>query len=148
MSAGVNARLQCKKGGLVVGGHDKIRDKLAALVILATSPNRVRNKPIIKIGCDSAAAGVPIFVNIDASHPKLSNKKHFESGNVLFHGLYDHHTSCIINVRFVDKDQPSYIGSTPVKVINKQEVAKEKQYLPRELFGLTTSLCSIRMQYI
>ena len=45
------------------------------------------------------------------------------------HGVYDHHTSCIIDVLMTDTDQPSNLSSTRTKVIKKQEGAKKKQYL-------------------
>ena len=112
-----------------MGRHNEIRDELAALAILATNPNRVRDEPIIKIGRDSEKAGVPAFANVDSSHPNPTNEKQFERGDVLVHGLYDRHTSCIIDVRVTDTDQPSYLSTTPAKVILKQERAKKKQYL-------------------
>lgn len=56
--------LQCKEGGLVLGKYNEIRDELVALSIIATRPNIVRNKPIIKLGGDSATTRVTVFANI------------------------------------------------------------------------------------
>ena len=47
----------------------------------------------------------------------------------LKHGLYDRSTSCIIDVRVTDTYQPSYLSSTPAKIILKQEREKKKRYL-------------------
>ena len=122
--------LACKKGGLVVGRHDELKDELANLAILATSPNRVRDEPKINIGRDTEGNGVPACANIDSSTPNpYSNDKQFERGDILVHGLYDRSTSCIIDVRVTDTDQPSYLSSTPAKIILKQEREKKKRYL-------------------
>ena len=125
----VEHALACKQGGLVVGRHDEIKDEIAALATMATSPNRVRDEPIIKIGRDTTGTGVPAHANIDSSRANPPPGKVFERGDVLVHGLYDRHTSCIIDVRVTDTDQPSYLSSTPAKAIAKQERAKKKQYL-------------------
>ena len=125
----VEHALACKQGGLVVGRHDEIKDEIAELATMATSSNRVRDEPIIKIGRDTNGKGVPSKANVDCSRANPPTGKEFERGDVLVHGLYDRHTSCIIDVRVTDTDQPSYLTSTPAKAIAKQEKAKKQQYL-------------------
>ena len=118
-----------KQGGLGVGRHDEIKDEIAELATMATSSNRVRNEPIIKIGRDTNGKGVPSKANVDCLRANPPTEKTIERGDVLVHGLYDRHTSCIIDVRVTDTDQPSYLTSTPAKAIAKQEKAKKQQYL-------------------
>ena len=73
---------------------------------------------------------MPACANIDSSTPNpYRNDKQFERGDILVHGLYDRSTSCIIDVRVTDTDQPSYLSSTPAKIILKQEREKKKRYL-------------------
>jgi hypothetical protein len=42
--------LGCKKGGLVIFHHNKIRDKLVHLAGKALTPSAIRNKPLIRKG--------------------------------------------------------------------------------------------------
>ena len=102
----------------------------ANLAILSTSFNRVRDELRINIDHNIDRNGVPVYTNIDSSNPNpYRNNKQFERGNILVHGLYDWSTSCIIDVRVTDTDQPSYLSSTPAKIILKQEREKKKRYL-------------------
>jgi hypothetical protein len=52
----IDHALNCKKGGLVIARHNKVKDELGFLATLATSPNAVRDKPLIFPG--RAANGV------------------------------------------------------------------------------------------
>ena len=119
--------LACKQGGLVVGRHDELKDEIAELATMATSSNRVRDEPKIKVGRDTTDTGVPSMANIDSSRKNPPSGKEFERGDVLIHGLYDRHTSCIIDVRVTDTDQPSYLSSNPAKAIAKQEREKKQK---------------------
>lgn len=67
--------LACKNGGLVVVRYDELKDELACLATLATSSNRVRNEPIIKIDCDTTRTGVPAHVHIDSSKSKCPHRQ-------------------------------------------------------------------------
>ena len=125
----VEHALSCKKGGLVVGRHNEIRDELAYLATLATSSNRVRNEPYINIGHNTEGNGVPAHANVNTSRANPPTGKDFERGDVLVHGLFDRNTSCIIDVRVTDTDQPSYLSTTPSKVLKSQERSKKKKYL-------------------
>ena len=125
----VEHALSCKKGGLVVGRHNEIRDELAYLATLATSSNRVRDEPYINIGRNTEGNGVPAHANVDTSRANPPAGKDFERGDVLVHGLFDRNTSCIIDVRVTDTDQPSYLSTTPSKVLKSQERSKKKKYL-------------------
>ena len=125
----VEHALACKQGGLVVGRHDELKDEIAELATMATSSNRVRDEPKIKVGRDTTETGVPSKANIDSSRKNPPSGKEFERGDVLIHGLYDRHTSCIIDVRVTDTDQPSYLSNTPAKAIAKQEREKKQKYL-------------------
>ena len=111
----VEHALVYKDGGLVVERHDEIKDELAELATLATSSIRVRDEPFIKIGRDTEGTGLPTHANIDSSKPNPPTGKEKDTlrGDVLIHGLYDRSTSCIIDVRFTDTDQPSYLSPTP-----------------------------------
>jgi hypothetical protein len=44
--------LGCKKGGLVIFGHNKIRDELVHMAGKAVTPSAVRDKPLIHPYCD------------------------------------------------------------------------------------------------
>ena len=59
----------CKDGGLVVGRHNETKDELAELATLATSSNRVRDEPLVKIGRSTQGTGVPAHANVDCSKP-------------------------------------------------------------------------------
>ena len=121
--------LSCKKGGLVVGRHNEIRDELAYLATLATSSNRVHDEPYINIGRNTEVNGVPAHANVDTSRANPAAGKDFERGDVLIHGLFDRKTSCIIDVRVTDTDQLSYLLTPPSKVLKSQEGSKKKNYL-------------------
>lgn len=73
--------------------------------------------------------GIPSFANVDYSRANPPTGKEFERGDVLIHGLYDRHTSCIIDVQVTEMDQPSYLLSTSAKAIATQERTKKTQYL-------------------
>ena len=45
--------LRCKKGALVLGRHDDLKNEVAYLAKLATNNGSVRDQPIINIGCDT-----------------------------------------------------------------------------------------------
>ena len=81
------------------------------------------------MGRDTTETGVPSRAKIDSSRKNPPSGKEFERGDVLIHGLYDRHTSCIIDARVTDTDQPSYLSSTPAKTIAKQEREKKQKYL-------------------
>ena len=84
-----------------------MKDEIAELATMATSSNRVRDEPKIKVGRDTEETGVPAHANTDLSRANPPTGKEFKRGGVLMHGLYDRHTSCIIDVRVTDTDQPS-----------------------------------------
>ena len=113
----VKHALAYKDGGLVVVRRDKIKDELAELATLATSSNSVRDEPLIKIGRVTEGTGVLAHANIDSSkpNPPTGREKDLLRGDVLIHGLYDRSTSCIIDVRVTDTDQPSYLSTTSHK---------------------------------
>ena len=121
----------CKDGGLVVGRHNETKDELAELATLATSSNRVRDEPLIKIGRNTEGTGVPVHANVDSSkpNPPTGKEKDLLRGDVLIHGLYDRSTSCIIDVQVTDTDQPSYLSTRPYKCLKTQEGTKKKKYL-------------------
>ena len=123
--------LACKDGGLVVGKHDGIKDELAELATLATSSNRVRDEPLVKIGRNTEGTDVLTHASFDCSkpNPPTEKEKDLLRGDVLIHGLYDRNTSCIIDVQVTDTDQPFYLSTTPQKALKIGEGTKKKKYL-------------------
>ena len=131
----VEHALGCKKGGLVTVRHNEVRDELAYLATLATSSSRVRDEPLIQICHSTRSTGLPGAARTQQSTPAPTpNTVHvdghwFDRGDLLIHGLYEKQTSCILDVRVTDTDQPSYRSSAPEVVIKRQETVKKKRYL-------------------
>ena len=61
------------------------------------------------------------------STPALSNT--FDRGDLLVNSLWERQTGCIIDTRVTDTDQPTYLGTSPEKVLHSQEKVKKKHYL-------------------
>ena len=136
----VNHALSCKKGGLVVNRHNEVKDEVAYLAALATSPGKVRDKPNIHISRTSSEANLPGHASTKGTSPSPSynnnsntntdeQQRFFERGDILIHGLFEKQTSCILDVRVTDSDCPSNLLASPEKVLARHEREKKKKYL-------------------
>jgi len=131
----VEHALGCKKGGLVTVRHNEVRDELAYIATLATTSSRVRDEPLIQVSHNTTSNGLPRSAHTQQTTPAPTpNSVHvdghwFDRGDLLIHGLYEKQTSCILDVRVTDTDQPSYRSSTPDVIIKRQETEKKKRYL-------------------
>ena len=136
--------LQCKKGGLVAERHNELRDEICYLAAQATTNSRVRGEPIIQT-CHGPSNSMPASARVHEArttptpstnspdspshHPTHENGNWLGRGDVLIHGLWERQTSCVIDARVTDTDAPSYLSSTPPKIIARQEKEKKKKYL-------------------
>ena len=130
--------LKCKKGGLVVGRHNEVRDVAGSLAMQALSPNRVRDEPLIIIGHDSTGSTAPASATTHGPSPPTppATPTHqdgalFDRGDLLINGLYEKQTACVIDVRVTDTDQPAYRGQLPSAVLATHEKEKKKKYQER-----------------
>jgi hypothetical protein len=108
----------CRKGGLIIVRHNDIRDELCDMACRAFQPSGIRNEPKVhqSRNAEQGQQGKPIEDN--------ENK-----GDVLIRGLWEKGTDCILDVRVAYIDAPSYIKSSPVKVLETADIAKKKNHL-------------------
>ena len=52
-----------------------------------------------------------------------------DRGDLLIRGFWDRGTDCFIDVRICDVNQPFYLTSNPVSILNSVENAKKEQNL-------------------
>ena len=128
--------LQCKKGGLVVGRHDEIRDELHYLATLATNSGSVRDEPIINIGRDTQV-GPPGHARTSSTNPlpppeeTPPNPPSADRGDLLIRSFFSRQTDCVLDVRCTDSDAPSTLGTDPMRHLKTHETLKKKKYLER-----------------
>jgi hypothetical protein len=99
-------------------------------VVLQLVHNAVRDKPLINQGHAATGAG---NANANASTPTAPNQETHPEGLhgdlLLVIGVWSKQISCIIDVRVCDTDSNSYLSSTLVNILRKQELEKKKKYL-------------------
>jgi hypothetical protein len=116
--------LGCKKSGLVIFRHNKIRDELIHLAGKAFTPSAICGKPLLQ-GC--GAENTKTCRTNCASANKPVNKD--DHGDILLLGSWARGTECIVNVQVTDTDAPSYQTRSPVSVLKLQEKEKKWKYL-------------------
>ena len=126
----------CKKGALVLGRHDDLKNEVAYLAKPATNNRSVRDEPIINIGRDSfqsiPAADHINTLNATPPAPDLPpNPPSNDQGDILIHSFFSKQVDCVIDVRVTDSDAPSKVMLDPMKVLLSQEKAKKRKYLAR-----------------
>jgi hypothetical protein len=122
--------LACKKGGLVIFRHNKVRDKLTHLATKAFTPSAVCNKPLIRSGhvADDEKALAPNGTNQHEPTTQEATPED-ERGDLLIRAFWTRGTDCILDVRVTDMDAKSYCKQPPAKVIETQEKEKKRKYL-------------------
>ena len=111
--------LGCKKGDLVLGRHDDLKNEVAYLAKLATNNGSVRDEPIINIGRD-APTGPPASARFSPTNRLPSapaspkNPPSNDRGDILIRGFFEKTTDCVIDVRVTDSDSPSKIRLDPI----------------------------------
>ena len=86
--------LQCKKGGLVIMRHNKIKDELCDLLTKALVPSAVRDKPRINPCRPAAMTPAKEDPVVKRINPQVDNNR----GDILARGFWACGTNCIINV--------------------------------------------------
>ena len=129
--------LQCKKGALVMGRHDDVKDEVAYLAALATNAGSVRDEPIINIG-RATPSGLPAHASISSTNNVGPASTHLppnppsqDRGDILIRSLFGKSTDCVIDVRVTDSDAPAKVKIDPMQVLRTQEKEKKKKYLDR-----------------
>eukprot|EP00978_Attheya_sp_CCMP212_P014047 scaffold35646_cov59-Attheya_sp.AAC.3 len=108
----IDHALNCKKGGLVITRHNKVKDELGFLATLATSPNAVCDKPFVFLG--RAANGESNCESNTCPHVQSSNNNEGDRGNLLLQGIWERQTYCVVmDVCIGNVDSGSYLTSTP-----------------------------------
>ena len=119
--------LSCKVGGLIHSRHDESRDSLGLLACAGFKPSNVRDEPLINPCRDARRrdeSGKIIEPNTGVECEINSTR-----GDLLVRGFWDRNTDCIIDVRIVDVNQPSYLHRKPTSIIKSAENGKKNMYL-------------------
>ena len=111
--------LECKKGGLVIQRHDKIKFELQDLATRALIPYVVRNEPQIYLGRGA---------DVDNAEGMFTPTE--ERGDLQIRNLWKHQTDCIMDVRITNVDAQSNIHRKPEAVLLSQERQKKKTSKP------------------
>jgi hypothetical protein len=109
--------LGCKKGGLVIFCHNKIRDELVHLAGKALTPSAICDKHLIRPCCDAE--------KITTCPTKPTSNKPASKDDRLC-SFAARGTDCIVDVRVTDMDAKSYCHRDPAKVLITQEKEKKK----------------------
>ena len=133
--------LACKKGGFVVGRHNEVKADTGELAIQVLGSNQVRDKPKIitcrdtpDVRMPSSAHNQPLPIRLGTPSPHSSTKlppppdhgHFFNRGELLIAGLWEKQTACVINMRVIDSDQPSYCGLTLAHALTSQEESQKE----------------------
>ena len=120
----VEHALNCKKGGLVCTRHNDVRDEAAAICAHALSPSCVKCEPKIYFGTgvragQQAGQGGTAGAAGDGARGDLSA-----------HGLWKRAETCVLDVKVMDTDAPSYQSTPdPKKVLERAARQKKTKYL-------------------
>ena len=138
------------KGGLLLARHNELRDEVADHATKAFSPNAVRDDPLIYQGRtqakgEKAKAAEPAPKSGAATGGKGKGKRGNqqcpaeeeekddggteEKGDLLIRDLWKRGTDCILDMRVVNTDSPSYGLRDPEAVLRSAERAKKRKYL-------------------
>lgn len=128
--------LQCRTGGLIIARHNDIKDELAELCGRVFKPSEIHDEPAITHGRaqrfqhpspatqDSSTSSSP-------PHTLLPLENDEDRGDLNIRGFWKPRHECIIDVRVVDTDAPSYTTRKPESVLRTHELQKKKKYLQR-----------------
>jgi len=120
----VEHALSCKKGGLVCTRHNDVRDEAAAICARALSPSCVKCEPKIFFGTgvragQQAGQGGTAGAAGDGARGDLSA-----------HGLWKRGETCVLDVKVMDTDAPSYSSTLDArKTLEKAARQKKAKYL-------------------
>ena len=117
--------LTCKKGGLVIGRHDEVKNELADMAIKAYRPSMVRDEPMIH-PCRDTPQG-PQAENADVQ--VLNQRKNQERGDIEIRNLWSRGKSCIIDCKVSYLDSKTYKNRPAEKVLEEHEQAKKRKHL-------------------
>ena len=116
--------LSCKIGGLIHSRHEESCDSLGCLACARFKPSNVRDEPQINPCRDAGRrdeSGKLIVPNTGVKCEINSDR-----GDLLVHGFWDRNTDCIIDVRIVDVNQPSYLHRKPTSIIKSAETRRKR----------------------
>jgi hypothetical protein len=139
----VRHALECKRGGLVISRHNKIRDELSDLASKAFFPSAVRDEPIIHTSRASEPRSSPGKPASPAVKRLFQNNRTEDRDDILVRGLWARGTDCIIDVRITDVDAKSQRSKDPLKVFKSPREGEEKE-APRGMPRATLALLSLR----
>ena len=123
--------------GRFVARHNEVRDELAYIATFATNSGSIRNKPLINIGrgarlnspATAQVQGTKTQSPMDNISQPHKGGRFFDQGDLQIRSFFGKQTIGILDVRVCNIDTPSYIYSSSVKILLKQEKEKMKKYL-------------------
>ena len=133
----VGHALSCKVGGLIIARHNEIRDELGHLLRSAspgiwvepkinTTPSSVQSKEV-NVSNYSVVDEVDCCLEGGTDVSKVGSVVHDvdvlneDCGDLLCRNFWDNGEDCIIDVRVTDLDSPTYVKTSPEKVLENQE---------------------------
>jgi hypothetical protein len=111
--------LECKRGGLVISRHNKIRDELSNLASKAFFPSAVRDEPIIHSSRPAEPKSSPEKQESPALKRIFQNNRTEDRGDILVGGLWARGTDCIIDVLITDVDTKSQQSKDPPQGVRR-----------------------------
>jgi hypothetical protein len=120
--------LECKKGGLVICRHNKIKGELVALTAKAFTPSAICDELRIHPGRSAPAINAPAVV----PNPIIRLTCHSQEADrcdILIPGLWQRGTDYILDIRVTDVDAKSNQNKTPAKVLDRHKKEKKRKYL-------------------
>jgi hypothetical protein len=108
----------CAKDGLAILIHNELHDKLCDMAFGAFQLSVVRDEAKIH-KCRPAQAGQPC----------TQMTENEDRGDILIRGLWERGTNCILGVRDMDTDTPTYQIKDQSKVLQAAEHPEKKKYL-------------------
>ena len=126
----IDHALNCKKGGLVIGRHEEVKEELIDLASRAFRPSQVRDEPRIhNVAAQPQSGATPEAAPVTRLH-----RQNQDRGDVMIRGLWEKGTYCILDVRVTHLDAKTHRKKTAEKVSLRSRARKETKIcgcLPR-----------------
>ena len=101
----LNHALICRKGGLIIQGHNEVRDVVSDFAALVWG--RVVSEPVVR---DASVDGEALIADLGAR------------------GVWEPQAMALFGINVVDTDTKSYLSHFPVAVLASAEAEKKRKY--------------------